>query len=89
MPVQLFASVTVTVYDPATTPAISSVVAAFDHKYVNGKVPAVTEILIAPEFPALHNTFCNAVKTTVGPGMPAKLLVVPLEQPFKSVTVTV
>jgi hypothetical protein len=47
--VVLFASVTVTVYVPATTPVIDAVVAALDQAYVNGAVPFVADA-VAPPF---------------------------------------
>jgi hypothetical protein len=63
VPVQLFASETVTVYIPAMRPVKSSVIAPFDHKYVYGKTPPVTLKSIAPPLVAAQ---VGCVSTAVG-----------------------
>ncbi len=46
-----------TLYVAADNPEISSVVAAFDHKYAKGDVPPLTVMLIAPVLAPKQSTF--------------------------------
>jgi hypothetical protein len=55
--VQPFASVTVTLYVPATRPVRSCVVAPFDQAYAYGAVPPVTVRSIDPVAPPKQATF--------------------------------
>jgi hypothetical protein len=87
--VQPFASVTVTVYEPAISPvAVEPVPPEGDHAYVYAPVPpdAITDA--EPVFPPLHNTFVcvPAVVIAVGCVMVKVFVVV---QPFASVVVHV
>ena len=57
VPVHPFASVTVTLYEPLVRFEIFWVVAPFDHKKLNGNVPPLILIDMAPVLSPLHNTF--------------------------------
>ena len=76
-----FLSVTVTLYDPATSPLGSSSVEPLLHKYVYGAVPPLTVKLMFPSLSPLHNNAspvadaCNKVGCViVAPDVVVQLL---------------
>ena len=86
---QLFASVTVTVYVPATKPDMFWVVIPLLHKYCIGDVPPLIVSVILPVVPPLHN---GLIPTIVLITAPVWFTILPVEvavQPLASVTVTV
>ena len=86
---QLLASVTVTVYVPATNPAMFWVVIPVLHKYCMGAVPPLNVSVILPVLPPLHNGLIPVIVLITDPFwftiLPTELAV----QPLPSVTVTV
>ena len=85
---QLFASVTVTVYVPATNPVLFCVVIPLLHKYCNGAVPPLTVRVILP-LPPLHNGFIPVILLIIAPVWFTTLPLAVAVQPLPSVTVTV
>ena len=86
--VQPFASVTVTVYVPATKLLFVAVVAEFDHTYVYAGVPPVADATSSPFDPPLINTLAFIVDVDtniVGSVITTELVDV---APLASVTVT-
>ena len=86
--VQPFASVTVTLYVPATNPVAVAVVCPLFQLYVYGDVPPVCEAVACPSFNPLQLTLLSVVALDT---KAAGSVIVVLElsvQPFASVTVT-
>ena len=86
---QLLASVTVTVYVPATNPVMFCVVIPLLHKYCIGAVPPLNVSVVLPVLPPLHNGLTPVIVLITAPFwftiVPAEVVV----QPLASVTVTV
>ncbi len=89
MPVHPFASVTVTEYDPFGRLDIFCVVAPFDHKKLNGSVPPLIVIVIAPVLSPLHNIVVNEFCKTIGDGCDKTAALCTNLQACESVIVTV
>jgi hypothetical protein len=85
---QPFASLTVTLYVPAISPALSSVVGPSFQLKVYGAVPPLTVISIEPLFPSLQLTSACVPVTASAPGC-VIVTVCELVQACPSLTVTV
>ena len=75
--VQPFASVTTTLYAPATKFCGYCTTDPFDHKYAYGAVPPVSVKLILPVFAPWHSTLTWVVDKDIGTGPLIVALVVP------------
>ena len=88
-PVQRFASVTVTVYVPATKPVIFCVVEPSDHAYVYGPFPPDGTEDISPAAPSKQILSIGVRATITGVGSVIANEVVSAVHRLASVTVTV